>query len=138
MLQSCLANGHVKFLVNLSRDENTCLLIVNCLAYHYFDYFTLSIDSCGVKIDIRSVLYFCTVWTGAHGAINWSETNTHLFYFNLLHRVHQFEEYRNKEQIYVLTIAGWKIFVIEFLFENWNHVTNLAIKKFSFIQILIL
>ena len=81
MLQSCLANGHVKFLVNLSRDENTCLLIVNCLAYHYFDYFTLSIDSCGVKIDIRSVLYFCTVWTGAHNAINWSETNTHLFYF---------------------------------------------------------
>jgi len=43
----------------------------------------------------RFVFYCCTLWTGAHDAISWSETNMRLFHFNLLHRVHQFRECSN-------------------------------------------
>jgi len=47
----------------------------------------------------RSVFYSCTFWTGTHGAISWSEVNICLFHFNLLHRVYQLRECRNKKQI---------------------------------------
>jgi len=65
---------------------------------------TLYVDGLKRQMDhslyMRFVFYSCTLWTGAHGAISWSETNICLFHFNLLHRIHQFRECRNKKQTY--------------------------------------
>jgi len=48
--------------------------------------------------NIRSVFYCCTLWTGTHDAISWSEINICLLHFNLLHRVYQFRQCSNKKQ----------------------------------------
>jgi len=115
LLQSRLANVYVKFHVNLPRDENTCLFIVNCLAYHYFRYFTLSMRFTPSQ-DWRKI---CSSFLHS---LNWcnklklKQIHMYLFYYNLFTSCVQFEEFRNKEQIYVLAIG--------FLFENRNFTSR--------------